>query len=118
MAGLVNGADVEEAEEGLKGCFLLETAWHGLPSRRLRDGLCKRSWSFETTKGGDLVHDGAAASRFTKNSHSFLVAAEPMNIVLYPLKRQSLVVKCSIGCSVRLKCGAGKPAKSAKLGYN
>jgi hypothetical protein len=50
----------------------------------LRNGLLEGRLSFKPSVSGDLMHDTAAASRFTKHRDTILVASEEMDILLDP----------------------------------
>lgn len=54
-------------------------------------------------------------SRLAKDRYSCLISPKEVDIILDPLKGQTLVVERGICSSVRLKGGTTKPTKSAQL---
>ena len=77
----------------------------------LQDGLLERWRPLLATKGGDLVHDAAAARGFAEDGYAGFVAAEEVDVGLDPLQGEALIVEGRLGSAiVLLNAGAGEKA--------
>lgn len=103
---------VGKVQELPVGVLKLDVRLHWLPSRALRHCLLEGRLALETSVRGDLVHDTASTSRFTENCDAVLVASKQMNVLLYPLKGKTLVIKTNVGSTAfRLERGTGLPSE-------
>lgn len=73
------------------------------------DSLLERNLAFRTPVCGDLMHDASATRRLAHDCYLARIAAELRDVLLYPLKRESLIEEAGVGCAVLMfECWTGE----------
>jgi hypothetical protein len=110
------GCGVCVLQECSEDLFVLVIAYHWIEAGRLREGLLE--WYLPVLAGvdGDLMHDGRGAGAGAHDGHAVAVASKAVDVLLYPVNGESLVVEGAVGGAVGgLEGWSGKPAKCAEL---
>lgn len=86
LTSLLHRANIEEAQELLKGGLLLLVGSEGIPPRALDNSLLERQLSTLAPVRSNLVEDGSSSCRFPNHSDALRITSKEVNVLLHPFQ--------------------------------
>ena len=86
LTSLLHRANIEEAQELLKGGLLLLVGREGIPPRALENSLLERQLSTLASVRSNLVEDGSSSCRFPNHSDAIRITSKEVNVLLHPFQ--------------------------------